>query len=196
MSSTQLMSRGLPAIVLVLLALPAAAQTFRVQCPSSTSLHTTDTSAAYTGPTPLAKTITRADGTTYTVPYVDNGGGIKCQQISGGDGFATMGDGTQTYLFGFGPLSGLGEMVNGRPGTQKASVFNSDNTLFGVDNINIGDPTDSYTFNGAIGLVPDPGAAGAITGHVDPRLIMDVGVMNANEPAPLMAIDEDDEFSL
>jgi FtsP/CotA-like multicopper oxidase with cupredoxin domain len=196
MSSTQLMSRGLPAIVLVLLALPAAAQTFRVQCPSSTSLHTTDTSAAYTGPTPLAKTITRADGTTYTVPYVDNGGGIKCQQISGGDGFATMGDGTQTYLFGFGPLSGLGEMVNGRPGTQKASVFNSDNTLFGVDNINIGDPTDSYTFNGAIGLVPDPGAAGAITGHVDPRLIMDVGVMNANEPAPLMAIDEDDEFFL
>ena len=33
-------------------------------------------------------------------------------------------------------------------------------------------------------------------GHVDPRPIMDVGVMNGNIPAPLMAIDEDDEFFL
>ena len=41
------------------------------------------------------------------------------------------------------------------------------------------------------------GTAGALlTGHVDPRLIMDVGVMNGNIPAPLMAIDEDDEFFL
>jgi FtsP/CotA-like multicopper oxidase with cupredoxin domain len=44
-------------------------------------------------------------------------------------------------------------------------------------------------------------AAGAanpacLTGHVDPRLIMDVGVMNANQPAPLIAIDEDDELFL
>jgi FtsP/CotA-like multicopper oxidase with cupredoxin domain len=31
---------------------------------------------------------------------------------------------------------------------------------------------------------------------VDPRQIMDVGVMNGNIPAPLMAIDEDDEFFL
>jgi FtsP/CotA-like multicopper oxidase with cupredoxin domain len=60
-----------------------------------------------------------------------------------------------------------------------------------------------YAFNGAIGLVPNveanngSGTAGALLdGHVDPRLIMDVGVMNANMPAPLMAIDEDDEFFL
>ena len=33
-------------------------------------------------------------------------------------------------------------------------------------------------------------------GHVDPRQIMDVGVMNGNIPAPLMAIDEDDEYFL
>jgi len=39
-------------------------------------------------------------------------------------------------------------------------------------------------------------SAPAITGHVDPRQIMDVGVMNGNIPAPLMAIDEDDEFFL
>jgi hypothetical protein len=31
---------------------------------------------------------------------------------------------------------------------------------------------------------------------VDPRQIMDVGVMNGNIPAPLMAFDEDDEFFL
>ena len=35
-----------------------------------------------------------------------------------------------------------------------------------------------------------------IDGHVDPRQIMDVGVMNGNIPAPLIAIDEDDEFFL
>ena len=35
-----------------------------------------------------------------------------------------------------------------------------------------------------------------VDGHVDPRQIMDVGVMNGNIPAPLMAIDEDDEFFL
>ena len=29
-----------------------------------------------------------------------------------------MGDGTQTYLFAFGPLSGLADIANGLPGTQ------------------------------------------------------------------------------
>jgi FtsP/CotA-like multicopper oxidase with cupredoxin domain len=33
-------------------------------------------------------------------------------------------------------------------------------------------------------------------GHVDPRQIMDVGVMNGNIPAPLVAFDEDDEMFL
>ena len=36
----------------------------------------------------------------------------------------------------------------------------------------------------------------SIDGHVDPRPIMDVGVMNGNIPAPLFAFDEDDEFFL
>jgi FtsP/CotA-like multicopper oxidase with cupredoxin domain len=35
-----------------------------------------------------------------------------------------------------------------------------------------------------------------LDGHVDARPIMDVGVMNANQPAPLIAIDEDDELFL
>jgi FtsP/CotA-like multicopper oxidase with cupredoxin domain len=53
-------------------------------------------------------------------------------------------------------------------------------------------------YNGAIGLAPDPDSTppGQLTGHVDPRQIMDVGVMNGNMPAPTMAIDEDDEFFL
>ena len=51
-------------------------------------------------------------------------------------------------------------------------------------------------FNGAVGLAPDLDNGGAIDGHVDPRPIMDVAVMNGNIPAPLMAIDEDDEFFL
>ena len=51
-------------------------------------------------------------------------GAIKCQQISGGDGFATMGDGSQTYMFSFGPLSGLADIANGKPGTQFPDKFN------------------------------------------------------------------------
>src|SRR5207253_676297 len=38
--------------------------------------------------------------------------------------------------------------------------------------------------------------APANDGHVDPRQIIDVGVMNGNIPAPLAAFDEDDEFFL
>jgi len=48
----------------------------------------------------------------------------------------------------------------------------------------------------ADGLCGGTGQPSCIDGHVDPRPIMDVGVMNGNIPAPLMAIDEDDEFFL
>jgi FtsP/CotA-like multicopper oxidase with cupredoxin domain len=121
-------------------------------------------------------------------------GAIKCQHISGGDGFATMGDGTQTYLFSFGPLSGLADIAAGKPGTQFPSVFN---TLY-PGTLVPGDPaaTPGFNYNGAVGLAPDLDNGGAVNGHVDPRPVMDVGVMNGNIPAPLMAIDEDDEFFL
>jgi len=140
-------------------------------------------------------------------------GAIKCQQISGGDGYAAMGDGTQTYLFSFGPLSGLADIANGNPngaygagaGTQFPSVFNT--VYSGATPLQPGDPAttglSAFHYNGAVGLMPDldanngSGTAGArIDGHVDPRPIEDVGVMNGNIPAPLMAIDEDDEFFL
>src|SRR5882762_2802331 len=290
------MSRGLPTVLLVLLALPARAQSFRVQCPTSTITHpnaaNNNAEPAYTGPTTLTP------GTNgYLVPSANVNGAIKCQQISGGDGYATMGDGTQTYMFSFGPLSGLADIANGLPGTESPSTFNvtapaplqpgdpattdgivtntwpSSFTLFPLS-------TSPFTYNGAVGLANDvpnlvtiydisesgnnvrvvgnaplgvavgdqvtisetdtTGYNGTFTvssinvanpffpanyaftfsipatrlaevtasttataalppridGHVDPRPIMDVGVMNGNIPAPLMAFDEDDEFFL
>src|SRR5204862_3601168 len=79
-------------------------------------------------------------------------------------------------------------------GTQTPEVFN---TPF-VGTLQPGDPatTPGLPYNGAVGLTPDLDNGNAINGHVDPRPIMDVGVMNGNIPAPLMAIDEDDEFFL
>jgi len=242
--------RCLPAVGL-LLAMSAHAQSFKVQCPTNTLAH--------------------PNGSSYEM----NGSTIKCQQIAGGDGYATMGDGTTTYLFGFGPLSGLKDIYHGLPGTQRYDVFNTTygDYLAALDPSNyaslagtsgdtgtpgnlVGMPDGSFGFNGAIGLTPDvnadlwstgttylkgaivragqgiwsattsgtagstsPDAAGAsshctvagnvydggvcwsyqstlLDGHVDARPIMDVGVMNANQPAPLIAIDEDDELFL
>ncbi len=176
----------------------AGAQAFRVQCPTTTSLHpaagpNSPTGALYNGPVTISDTGKGGTG----LSYLSNGGLIKCQQVSGGDGYATMGDGNQIYLFAFGPLSGLADIANGLPGTQVPSVFN---TMPLVPPL-VGDPATtnkggSFSFNGAIGLAPDPEAGYTFTGHVDPRPIMDVGVMNGNMPAPLLAIDEDDEFFL
>ena len=195
----------------------AQAQSFRVQCPATTTQHPAGVNA---------------DGST-----------IKCQQVAGGDGYASMADGSQIYRFGFGPLSGLKDIYNGLPGTQLGTTFN---TTFGANgtsgdtgtpSVLVGQPSNSFTFNGAIGLTNDVkvdpwtagstyeagvivgtvtglytsttgGVAGAtapscatvgascsdgalnwsytrslLDGHVDPRAIMDEGVMNASAPA-------------
>jgi Multicopper oxidase len=251
MINTQLVRLGLPTILLALLSLPAAAQSFRVQCPTSTITHP-DPSAtgvnnaepAYAGPTSMVWTDSgtatqNTPETGYMVPSGAANGAIKCQQISGGDGYATTADGHQTFMFSFGPLSGLANIAAGNPdgafdratGAVPPNVFN---TVFpGI--LQPGDPatTDgasdsgtayssgtlgTFTYNGAIGLTPDADciagnklAAAAVppqpppcpnmpsnglTGHVDPRQIMDVGVMNGNIPAPLITMDEDDEFFL
>jgi len=171
----------LSAVALCLLATEASASSFMVQCPDHTTMH------------PLVNASGQPGQIDSTMPNPN----IKCQQISGGDGFATMGDGTQTYLFAFGPLSGLGDIVKGLPGTMPASEFN---TLVDPNNnpFTVGAPIPATTFNGAVGLTPDPESVppNQIDGHVDPRPIMDVGVLNGNMPAPMMAIDEDDEFFL
>jgi len=202
-------------------ALPASAQSFRVQCPDDTITHpkalspTHDNSSEpnYTGPTVLSA----PSASTFQAPVSNVNGAIKCQQISGGDGFATMADGSQTFMFSFGPLSGLADIANGLPGTEFPNVDshgvagNGFNSLYsgtfhpGDPDTTIGGPAGlaSFTYNGAVGLAYDvyPDAngnplPGVIDGHVDPRQIMDVGVMNGNIPAPLMAFDEDDEFFL
>jgi FtsP/CotA-like multicopper oxidase with cupredoxin domain len=267
----------------------AGAQSFRVQCPASTITHpgnltNVNAEPAYTGPTVLT-----AGANGYLVPSSSVNGAIKCQQISGGDGYATMGDGTQTYMFSFGPLSGLADIANGLPGTENPVTFNalypaqdvpsSGSPLAAGDPATTVDGGGSFTYNGAVGQTYDtpnlvsiydisevgtmvtvvgnaplgvnvgdtvtianagagyngtftvtatnvpnpffsdnfaftytatvsglaeitesPTAAAIIApridGHVDPRPIMDIGVMNGNIPAPLMAIDEDDEFFL
>jgi FtsP/CotA-like multicopper oxidase with cupredoxin domain len=192
----------LPVLLLCIATVTASAQSFRVQCPTSTITHPTaannNSEPAYVGPTTFT-----AGANGYQLPNAATvNGAIKCQQISGGDGYATMGDGTQTYMFSFGPLSGLADMANGKPGTQFPNVFNT--VYAGSTPLQPGDPATtvdgggSFTYNGAVGLVPDAtgNTSVASLGHVDPRQIMDVGVMNGNIPAPLMAIDEDDEFFL
>lgn len=136
----------------------ASAQSFRVQCPTTTALHPTQP--------------------TETNPV---GGQVKCQEIAGSDGFATMADGHQIYLFGFGPLSGLADIYAGLPGTQSAAVFNAGYV----------GPNYSTTISGG-NVAGTPNNAGI----TEPAGIMDLGVLSAQQPAPLMAIDEDDEFFL
>src|SRR5437660_327882 len=193
----------LPILLVYLATAVASAQSFRVQCPTSTLTHPTaannNAEPAYVGPT-----YTGTSG--YPAATAHANGAIKCQPISGGDGYATMGDGKQTYMFSFGPLSGITDIANGLPGTEFPSVFNS---VYGGTFVP-GDPATSdgagpgpnslsgFGYNGAVGLIPDTtgNTAASSTGHVDPRPIEDVGVMNGNIPAPLMALDEDDEFFL
>src|SRR5258706_1051504 len=187
----------LVATVGLMQALPAAAQSFRVQCPDSTITHPSALNNNNAEPAYVVPTTQTLNAAGYLAPTANVNGAIKCQQIGGGDGYSTMGDGTQTYMFSFGPLSGIVDIANGLPGTQYPSVFNAP---YVGPALQPGDPATTglgtFTYNGAIGQVPDMDNAGAIDGHVDPRSAMDVGVMNGNIPAPLMAIDEDDEFFL
>ena len=310
-------TRGLFAfLVLCAAALPAMGQSFRVQCPTSTITHPDPTNSGvnnaeppYNGPTQFTRSTT--DGNQWVVPTTGTvNGAIKCQQVSGGDGYSTMANGTQTFMFSFGPLSGLTDIANGRPGTQFPSGFNTPfpGTLLPGDPATTDgavanswptwptpNSTSPFNYNGAVGLAPDvanlvsiydisqstsgntvyvqanaplglaPGSSVVISGtggvppagydgtwtiaaapytfpttgvpgvtnyafpasfnftfsipntgladvnesqtatastgpafdgHVDPRQIMDVGVMNGNIPAPLVAFDEDDELFL
>src|ERR1700692_449462 len=86
-------------------AVTASAQSFRVQCPASTITHpvvsaTQDNNSEprYTGATTTSllpvDPLTGKGG--FLTPTAHVNGAIKCQQVSGGDGYATMGDGTQT----------------------------------------------------------------------------------------------------
>jgi len=156
MFSTSQFFRGLAALLILVFHLSANAQSFRVQCPPYSTSHP-DPAA----PSTRAAIAAAGPGATYQSVFP---GAVKCQEIAGGDGFATMGDGTQIYLFGFGPLSGISDIVAGKPGTQVASVFNNQSDANGAKS--------------------------------EPAAIMNTGVLYSNSPAPLMAIDEGDEFFL
>jgi hypothetical protein len=198
MIKTNHLFRGFPAIVAGLLMLPAgpvSAQLMKVQCPKTSTLHPT---------TPVALSSTQD-----TVP----GGAIKCQQISGGDGYATMADGTQTYLFGFGPLSGLDLIKAGKPGTQTAADFlkpyNSEflpGVLVNTTATSPGPQPNPRYNNQLFELNPDgtpvlvngsPVVAQNLNGAMlEPVMMTTVGILSAQQPAPLIAIDEDDELYL
>jgi len=304
----------LPILLICLGTVAASAQSFRVQCPTSTITHPDPSKTGVNNSEPAFVGPTYSGTNGYPAAPANVNGAIKCQQISGGDGYSTMGDGTQTYMFSFGPLSGLADIANGKPGTQFPNVFNQiypgvvapgDPATSGMTNftgsdgkpfngaiglamdipnlvsiydiaedavtsatphrvtvqtnaplgINVGDtvtisgaaagyngtwkvdsigfpttpplpaigaanaagvvyygfpPSDNFTFSQTSTGTPTPtgladvlesqtasaGIPARMDGHVDPRQIMDVGVMNGNIPAPLMAIDEDDEFFL
>ncbi|HME37762.1 MAG TPA: multicopper oxidase domain-containing protein [Steroidobacteraceae bacterium] len=310
---------------------PVLAQSFRVQCPTSTithpsSLNNNNAEPTYNGPTALTTTPVSGTSGGYSIPNASVNGAIKCQQVSGGDGYSTMANGTQTYMFSFGPLSGLADIAKGQPGTEFGSAFNVPYNQAVTNGVLVpGDPattdgivvntwptwptplaTSPFNWNGAVGLAPDqviletiydisqgttgntvyvqlnspsnlvpgstvviagtgaPSAGGydgtwtvdtygngttipytsaytfptagipgvtnyafpptfnftfkiqgvtgladvlesqtatastqpVLDGHVDPRQIMDIGVMNGNIPAPLIAVDEDDELFL
>src|SRR5438309_8627518 len=191
-----------------------AGGSFMVQCPGTSPLHPTAISnsnlsvplteaaePAYQGPVVTQETV---GGVALT--YTLNGGTIKCQEISGGDGYATMADGNQMFMFSFGPLSGLDLIKNGQPGTLFAADFNNHYNSPTLPSVCGRAAPSNCASAGAAGIssnsaISDPtydasrpiSLNGAIA---DPATIMTVGVLNGNIPAPLIAFDEDDEFFL
>src|SRR5271165_392841 len=160
----------MPTLLVCLAAITASAQSFRVQCPTSTithpsSLNNNNTEPTYSGPTSFT-----LNGNGFYAPTGKVNGAIKCQQVSGGDGYATMANGVQTFMFSFGPLSGLADIANGLPGTEFPSTFNTaypgiflpgdpastDGTVANTwPTWPTTLPTTPFTYNGAVGLAPD-----------------------------------------
>ncbi|HEY3446134.1 MAG TPA: multicopper oxidase domain-containing protein [Myxococcales bacterium] len=210
---------ALLAMSVMLVGAPASAQSFRVQCPAITALHPGRCSGGTNAGQACQKAPDCPDATGSCLPMgasVDpaHPGQIKCQHVGGGDGFATMGDGHQIYLFAFSPLSGLADIEAGKPGTSTADVFNAG--YLGPNYSTVGAGTCSGGTNAgepcrALSECPDRASSGvactlpsginvaatpnngAIT---EPAGIMDMGILAGNAPAPMMAIDEDDEFFL
>src|SRR5437588_494827 len=191
-----------------------AGGSFMVQCPGTSPLHPTAISnsnlsvplteaaePAYQGPVVTQETV---GGVALT--YTLNGGTIKCQEISGGDGYATMADGNQTFMFSFGPLSGLDLVKNGQPGTLFAADFNNHYNSPTLPSVCGPAAPSNCASAGAAGISSnsaisdptyDPSRPISLNGAIaDPATIMTVGVLNGNLPAPLIAFDEDDEFFL
>jgi FtsP/CotA-like multicopper oxidase with cupredoxin domain len=168
------LSRRIPVLLGLLLlagAMPAMAQSFRVQCPNGTTLH----------PSKDGKVDSMVETDPNRPTPANANPQIKCQEISGGDGYATMGDGHQIYTFSFGPLSGLKNIEAGIEGTVTAAEFNA-----------------PYPVDGTAPLLPTNLAtiSQSNAGATEPSLIMNLGVLAGQAPAPSIAVDEDDEMFL
>src|ERR1700730_4207012 len=173
-------------------------QSFRVQCPTATPLHPAGTvETPYKGPVSNTVTITPQNGApSFALPYVSNGGAVKCQEISGGDGYMTEADGNQTFMFAFAHLSGMNMIKNGQPGTLLNTDFNN---FYNSPTLPNGCNSDAPSTCGPMSTDPTykPAKPVSLDGAVvDPAAIMTIGVMNGNLPMPLAAFDEDDEFFL
>ena len=92
-------------------------------------------------------------------------------------------------------IYGRGKTPTARTGRQ-----DTDGAITGTSPGTLG----AFTYKGAMGLNPDDHAEGSgicagsrqpfcVDGHLDPRRATDIGVMNGDFPAPLLAFDEDDE---
>jgi multicopper oxidase len=204
MSRSKLYLRGAAAYLLLLFALPAAAQNFMVQCPNSTLWHpSAPTSAqgepAYTGPTLYQPPLTLTNNVPLT--YVSDGGGVKCQQISGGDGYMTEADGNQTFMFSFGPLSGLDKIKNGQAGTDYPDEFDQPycDPSGAITTYNNGQPIpyapgqpnplattatlNSCSLNGAVGYLPPPGYHSAVG-----QVVLLGNTLTSTTPTGVMAV--------
>jgi Multicopper oxidase len=202
--------RVFAALIVVFVSLPAGAQSFIVQCPTSTLLHPSAPTSnqgepAYSGPAAVPNVVAngvRFDGSNTEHPaYISNGGAIKCQQISGGDGLMTEADGNQTFMFSFGPLSGLDKILNGQAGTDFPDEFNQaycngsgtynngqPNPYDGISNplnTTAGAPPVACGANGAVGFLPPaafrpaaaiPPAGGAVLSNLTASSTTPTGV--------------------
>jgi len=142
-------------------------------------------------PTNVAATGANTQATvTWTAPSSNGGATITAYAVTAAPGGQTATvNGTTTTA----TVAGL---TNGITYTFTVTATNVVNPFFSANQ------AFQYTdiANGLADISESPTATAAsvptIDGHVDPRQVMDVGVMNGNIPAPLMAFDEDDEFFL
>lgn len=102
----------------------------------------------------------------------------RCMHLSGGDGFVTMADAAPdavpTYIFGF---SSLCRKANGSACTGGGSNVNGTVSPGVVTSLTGGGPTADRLLT-------------------DPTTILSEGTLAANESAPTIALDEDDDFYL
>src|SRR5215472_6068134 len=175
----------------------AGAQSFHVQCPATTITHPNALPLGSSEPPYVGPTYTGQSST----PTGNINGAIKCQEISGGDGYMTEADGNQTFMFSFGPLSGMDLIKHGQPGTQLAADFNNYYNSPFLPSACANDAPGSCQTAGPAANSADPTYDSSrpisLNGAVaDPAQIMTIGVMNGNLPMPMAAFDEDDEFFL